>query len=183
MGRLNFDGSVDSAFRGFRGGVDGTTNTFNLVEDGSGDLFVTGSFSRITDTLFVPGFIRLNSDASVDDNTPRYNADGSPDPSSPWFQAGSPTLLTRAKDGTNDWFVVTASLTEDGTSPASQLRRFKADGTPDPNFAAGQVSGGITLILPAPDNTGDVYVAGEYTTYNSVPVGHLVRIKRDGGRR
>jgi hypothetical protein len=39
---------------------------------------------------------------------------------------------------------------------------------------------GIEIVMPAPDSTGDVYVAGGFTTYNTVTVGHIVRVNQDG---
>ena len=161
-----------------------------LVEDGSGDLFAVRGFSGRPPTF--PGFARLNSDGSIDEGSPRLNPDGTPNLTSPWAEAWFPDFVTKTTDGTNDWFVVGQGLP---SRPTPLLRRFKADGTLDPSFTAGIqatrgeipancVKGGacfgINLILPAPDNTGDVYVAGSFTTYNSVPVGHIVRLNRDG---
>jgi hypothetical protein len=31
----------------------------------------------------------------------------------------------------------------------------------------------INFVVPAPDDTGDIYVAGDFTTYNSATVGQI----------
>jgi len=185
--RLNPDGTIDPAFSRF-GFIEHSPYTMSLAEDGSGDLFIAGDFTLLPPRL--PGFVRLNPEGSIDEPSPRMSSDGNPDPTSPWPGVWFPESLTAATDGTNDWFIV-----DDGTPdrPTPRLRRFKADGTLDPSFTTGQVTrsgmtvqcvsidcDGINLILAAPDNTGDVYLAGAFTTYNSVPVGHIVRINRDG---
>lgn len=196
--RRNADGTLDPAF-GFRP-VDGPPSTFTLVEDGSGDLFVTGNFIRVPENPDIPrpGFVRLNSDGSLDETSPRLNSDGSLDPTSTWPQLYNPTFGTKATDGTNDWFVVTnPNILKGGSRDPSEVQRRKADGTLDTTFTAGQASGtvgtaeclsthssdlcnGINFVMPAPDATGDIYVAGGFTTYNAVPVGHIVRINSNG---
>ncbi len=189
--RRNADGTLDPAFVSFRP-VDGRPSSFTLAEDGSGDLFVTGGFIRVPENTIVarPGFVRLNPDGSLDESTPRLNSDGSPDPTSTWPQVMFPKFLAQAKDGTNDWFVVRGVLT-DGVITSDQLQRHKADGTLDVNFSPGQATGvdastqqcvcaGINLVMPAPDSTGDVYIAGGFTTYNSTSVRHIVRINPNG---
>jgi hypothetical protein len=189
--RLNLDGTIDPGFLMFRG-VDGPPYTVTHVEDGSGDLFVTGGFMRVPENTIIPrpGFVRLNSDGSLDETSPRLNSDGTPDPTSTWPQLMFPKFLTKATDGTNDWFAVTNPNVLNGSLDPSEVQRRKADGTLDTTFTAGQASGlvgpecnlcnGISFVLPAPDATGDIYVAGGFTTYNSVAVGHIVRLNADG---
>jgi hypothetical protein len=46
------DGTLDRAF-GFRP-VDGTVKSFTLAEDGSGDIFITGSFIRVPENTIIP---------------------------------------------------------------------------------------------------------------------------------
>jgi hypothetical protein len=196
--RLNPEGTVDPGFLAFRG-IDGPPNTVTHVEDGSGDLFVTGDFIRAGDNPEIPrpGFVRLNSDGSLDETSPRLNSDVTPDPTSTWPNLMLPHFLTKATDGTNDWFAVTNPNVLNGSLDPSEVQRRKVDGTRDTTFTAGQASGavqgtagcvstginlcsGIDFVMSAPDATGDIYVAGGFTTYNSVAVGHIVRIKRDG---
>ena len=198
VGRRNADGTPDPAF-GFRP-VDGTVKSFTLAEDGSGDIFIPGSFIRVPENTILPrpGFVRLNSDGSLDQTSPRLNSDGTPDPTSTWPQLLFPNFLTKTTDGTNDWFAVTNPNVLNGSLDPSEVQRRKADGgTLDTTFTVGRASGavgtaeclstygselcnGINVVMPAPDATGDIYVAGGFTTYNSVPAGHIVRIHSNG---
>jgi hypothetical protein len=180
--RRNADGTQDPSFATFTS-FD-RLRFFALVEDGSGDIFVSGRFVRccgIDGT--VPGFVRLNPDGTVDQTSPRP-------------QTGFPRPMAKATDGTNDWFVVTNVVnTTDGTLAGSLVERYKADGPLDSNFTVGQTNiadtsqctvinhvlcNGIEIVMPAPDATGDVYVAGGFTTYNSIAVGHIVRVNANG---
>ena len=180
--RRNADGVQDPSFATFTS-FD-RLRFFALVEDGSGDIFVSGRFVRCCGlNELVPGFVRLNPDGTVDQTSSRP-------------QTGFPKPMAKATDGTNDWFVVTNVVnTTEGTLAGSLLERYKADGTLDLSFTAGQTNiadtpqctvinhvlcDGIEIVMSAPDATGDIYVAGGFTTYNSVPVGHIVRINRDG---
>ena len=195
--RRNGDGTLDPVFS-FRP-VDGSPRTFTLVADGSGDIFITGDFIRVPENTIIarPGFVRLNPDGSLDETSPRLKSDGTPDPTSTWPQLMLPKFLTKATDGTNDWFAVTNPNVLNGSLDPSEVQRRKADGTRDTTFTAGQASGaaqgtpgcvstgtnlctGIDFVMSAPDATGDIYVAGGFTTYNSAAVGHIVRINRDG---
>jgi hypothetical protein len=123
--RRNVDGTQDPSFATFSS-FD-RLRFFALVDDGSGDIFVSGRFVRccgIDGT--VPGFIRLNPDGTVDQSSPRP-------------QTGFPKPMVKATDGTNDWFVVTNLVNStDGSLAGSQLERFKPDGVLDPNFTSGQ---------------------------------------------
>ncbi|MDH3632866.1 MAG: delta-60 repeat domain-containing protein [Gammaproteobacteria bacterium] len=53
------------------------------------------------------------------------------------------------------------------------------DGTFDANVGTG-FDGRVTSIVPAADTTGDIYVGGNFTTYQGNPVGALVRLDDDG---
>jgi hypothetical protein len=60
------------------------------------------------------------------------------------------------------------------------IRILRAANTPQCAVVNHVLCDGIEIVMPAPDATGDVYVAGGFTTYNSGAVGHVVRINRDG---
>lgn len=49
----------------------------------------------------------------------------------------------------------------------------------DANVGTG-FDGRVTSIVPAADATGDIYVGGNFTTYQGNPVGALVRLNADG---
>ncbi len=161
--RFNPDGTADAAFT--RPGIGGDNFTrihaIAHVDDGSGDLFIAGSFT------FFSGH-----NGPLPSSFVRINADGTLDETSPHPQAAGGSILTKTTDGSGDWIVY------------SPLQRYKIDGPIDPAFTPGVLTApdfvAVNAILPTPDNTGDLYVAGNFATYNGVPVGHIVRINRDG---
>jgi hypothetical protein len=171
LSRLNGDGTLDSAFAGpnvVAGG--GEIHTIALVEDGSGDLFVTGRFFRFSGD---PNPIGPGTDIGF----ARIDPTGTIDRTSPRPEAGTAEVFTKAQDGSGDW------LAGYHASPQRQstVSRFKIDGPQDPLFMRGLMTGPqVHVIMPAPDASGDVYVGGEFTTYNTIAVGNIVRLNRDG---
>lgn len=170
--RLNQDGSLDPAFdQGV--GISPPTDPFASIlavvpiQDGSGDIFVAGSFRVWGDVNpfgpnAVPGLARVNPDGTLDRDAPTPDV---PDPVSGDLGVSA---LAKAVDGTDDWFVA-----------SSQLGRFKPDGSPDPAFTVGQEANILTL-LPLPDGTSDLYAGGNFASYNGVVVGNLVRLNANG---
>ncbi len=168
--RLKSDGSLDPAFNAGTSAQgtspSSTITTVVPVNDGSGDLFVGGGFltfgSLNPNTHGVQFLARLNPDGTLDRNSPKPEV------------TEAVTLLAKATDGTGDWFVV----------QRQRLSRFKANGTLDPQFATGQSQGdvesAIGTVLPSTDGSGDLYVGGEFSSYNGAAVGNIVRINKDG---
>lgn len=175
--RLNQDGSRDPAFS--------TVNVTSLqftaairavvpVADGTGDLFMGGSFildpagnvNPLFDPTAIKDLARINPDGTRDRESPKPDA------------AGSVYALARALDGSGDWFVAAADA---GTPGGRRLTRHRPDGTLDPQFTVGFINGAVErAVLPVPDGTGDLYVGGRFSSYNGVTVGNLVRINGDG---
>jgi hypothetical protein len=87
--------------------------------------------------------------------------------------------LAKAQDGTGDWFVgVGVSLDE------FRVDRYKADGILDPVFAPGRIQGNeLNVLLPAPDDSGDLYMGGDFLSYNGIEVTHVLRVSREGTLR
>jgi len=171
--RLNGDGSLDPAFNRLTAMIPlglGKINTVVPVGDGSGDLFIGGDFilspsGSPTDPNAIAGIARVNPDGTLDRTSPR-----------PIRNSFGPTAIVRAVDGTNDWFL----------GDQLQLIRFKADSTVDPAFMVGSLTispdeGFPPLaVLPVSDGSGDLYVGANIATYNSAPVGHIVRLNGNG---
>lgn len=170
--RLNQDGTVDPAFNSGVGISPPSNPTDGIltvvpVEDGTGDIFVGGNFRVWGDPdpfgpNAVPGLARVNPDGTLDrtDPTPAIPA---PVPDTPGV-----TAIAKAVDGPDDWFVASSS----------QLGRFKPDGSPDPGFTVGQAN--VLSLLPLPDGTSDLYAGGNFTLYNGMNVGNLVRLNANG---
>jgi uncharacterized delta-60 repeat protein len=137
--RLNSDGSLDGDFNsGFRAGED----SIALAADGSGDIYVSRSSA--------PYIARLNDDGSIDTE----------------FDTG-PTGFDRsvmdiamATDGSGDIYVA-GYFSGYNSTAVNGLARLNRDGSLDTGFVADtrvyQFKGG-QFILPAIDDSGDVYV-------------------------
>lgn len=167
--RLNPDGSVDSGF-GIGDGFDGAVFTIVLANDNSGDLYVGGSFNRYNNQYF-GGIVRLNSDGSVDSLfSPGTGVYG-----------GTVFSIAEANDGSNDLYAGGYFSSYDATS-RKNLVRINRDGSIDP----GLVTTGsgfdypVRAITPANDLSGDLYVGGEFTSYNTTPSNHVIRLNSDG---
>lgn len=168
--RLNANGTLDTVFQPPGHASSGLYLSASVslmvpVGDGSGDLFAVGVFPNINAPQPVVGayrgLVRLNPDGTVDLTSPK------PQPAPDSF----PSALVQAVDGSRDWLV----------GLGGTLLRFKPDGTIDSTFKAGSIAGGgINVITPAADNSGDLYVGGAFSSYANVEVGNLVRIHPDG---
>lgn len=184
LSRLNSDGSHDAGFQPPGHWPDALWESANVslmvpVDDGSGDLFAVGFFPNVAAPQPIEGayrgLVRMNSDGSVDVSSPRP-------PLGPDEQVAA---LMKAADGSQDWLV---GHTVDETQ--SRVSRYRPDGTINPDFTAGQIVGhalfnqprGVPpyLFLPAPDGSGDVFMGGEFSSYNGAAVGNVVRIHGDG---
>ena len=106
------------------------------VDDGSGDLFIAGTFVQFTGGgpavggLPSEGFVRINADGIFDETSPHPNAGGA-------------AVLTKAPDGSGDWF---AGYNGFGTGvgrevPGTNLQRYKIDGPVDAAFTPGVITG------------------------------------------
>ncbi|MBK8478472.1 MAG: hypothetical protein IPL39_19950 [Opitutaceae bacterium] len=58
------------------------------------------------------------------------------------------------------------------------LRRFAADGTPDPTFTVPDISGLVRAVAVQSD--GKIIVGGSFSAYGSVPAKRIVRLLADG---
>jgi hypothetical protein len=137
------------------------------TDDGTGDLLADGIFLATLaagfEDLFALEFVRFNPDGTLDLTSPK------PDVS------GRTAALTKTADGSGAWL-----LAKVADSQRHQVLRFRSDGPRDPTFTVGETVGVVTVIMPAPDDTGDIYLGGAITSYNGVAVGNLVRIRADG---
>jgi uncharacterized delta-60 repeat protein len=177
--RLNNDGTVDTAFNigsGFSGendyGYDGI-EIISPATDGSGDIYVGGWFSAYNG-IGSNKLIRLNSDGTSDAT---FNYEGS------GFD-GAVKSISPATDGSGDLYVGGEFTTYNGTS-SNGLIRLNSDGTVDAAFNVGDGFslyswGGVKCISPAIDGSGDLYVGGDFTSYNGTNSAGLIRLKSDG---
>ena len=171
--RLHFDGSLDPTFNDGPGAASGALiapaiYTVIMANDSTGDLLVGGHFITFGGDLNPNGpnavidLARVNPDGTLDRQTP-----------TPILSPGvNVTVLAVTGDGSGALLV----------GRGGQLTRYTRTAVVDGTFQVGLAQGGtrgITALLPTADGTGDVYVGGDFTSYNGF-AGALVRVKKDG---
>ncbi|HKO30911.1 MAG TPA: delta-60 repeat domain-containing protein, partial [Nitrospiraceae bacterium] len=63
----------------------------------------------------------------------------------------------------------------------NDLVRLQANGTVDPAFATGTgFNNTVFSIAPAGDKSGNLYVGGQFTSYQSITIGRIARLKSNG---
>jgi uncharacterized delta-60 repeat protein len=169
IARLNNDGSIDTGFDAGPSGLNGPVTDSAVATDGSDDIYVVGNF----------GLVRLNSDGSRD-------AGFVVDSSVYQFQGGA--FILPAIDGSGDVYAhATNTNNED-------VIRLNNDGSIDTGFIIGEGfdykgssptfighNGNLNDAAITTDGSGDIYVAGNFTHYNSQSVvTHLVRLNTSG---
>jgi len=165
--RLNADGSIDSGFNAGTG-ADNIVSSLVSATDGSGDVYVGGSFTDYNGTA-VNRLVRLNADGSIDSG---FNVGTGAD--------GDVQSLAPTSDGSGDVYVGGGFTGYNGTT-VNRLVRLNADGTIDSGFNVGTgADQHVMTVAPAIDNTGDVFVGGDFTTFNGVVVDRLMRLHTDG---
>jgi beta-propeller uncharacterized protein DUF5122 len=166
--RVNPNGSADLFFATGTG-FNNTVYSIALAADGTGDLYVGGAFTSYNQQAGVNNLVRLHANGIVN----------------PTFATGTGfdnTVYTIAPagDGTGNLYVGGAFTTFNGPV-ANDLVRLHANGTVDPAFATGTgFDNTVYTIAPAGDGTGNLYVGGAFTTYQSSTAGRIVRLSSQG---
>lgn len=165
--RLNANGALDSRFT-VGTGFNGSVYSVAPAKGGSAYMYVGGRFTDYNGRG-VTRLMRLNADGAID-------AD---------FNAGigfsnAVYSVASAEDGSGDVYVGGLFSSYNGTK-AVRLVRLNADGTVDTDFNVGTgFDGTVYTVAPAIDGSGDVYVGGQFSTYNGTAVTRLVRLNADG---
>ena len=88
--------------------------------------------------------------------------------------------ITPAADGSGDVYVGGDFTTYNGAQTI-RIVRLNANGTIDPAFATGVgFNGSVHNIVPAGTLSGNVYVGGDFTTYNGIQETRIVRLNANG---
>jgi uncharacterized delta-60 repeat protein len=160
--RLNSDGSIDVAFDTGLTGFDGFVLSIAVATDGSGDVYVGGSFTNYDGTA-VNYITRLNNDGSLDSTF---------DTGIAGFNS-SVKALTVAIDGSGDTYVGGGFSDYNGMGTAG-IVRLNSDGSRDMGFTAGtEFEGIIEMITVATDGSGDIYA-------DTKDKGQIARLNNDG---
>jgi hypothetical protein len=176
--RLNDDGTIDSAFN-IGTGFDDLVLNIAAATDGSGDIYAVGQFSVFRGNNR-NGIVRINSDGSNDtgfDTGSGFNGDIR-------FNGTVFTVLA-ATDGSGDIYVGGAFATYRGAT-SNGLVRIDSSSAISTGFDVGSGFDGasaqifVTSIAEAADTSGDIYVAGNFTSYRGNPRNGIVRINSNG---
>lgn len=169
IARLNNDGSIDTGFDAGLSGLSGPVTNSAVAIDGSDDIYVVGTF----------GLVRLNSDGTRDTG---FVVDSSVYQ----FQGGA--FILPAIDGSGDVYAHVTNTND------QDVVRLNNDGSIDTGFIIGEgfdykgssptfigSNGGLSDAENTTDGSGDIYVAGKFTHYNSQSVvTNLVRLNTKG---
>lgn len=179
-----------------------------LMPTSSGKLYVGGTLNYYNG-VSVSTLLRLNQDGTLDStfmtglgalcNIPTVGdlapaGDGTSDlyvtqwvgPLSRLHETGAG--VTGFKTDTSDARGSRIAVTQDGSgdvllSAEGRLVRYNPSGelVTAPTFIPPTMEGGgVFTIVPVPDGTGDVYIGGNFTTYNGAAVNNFARIHADG---
>lgn len=164
--KLKSDGSVDASFN-----VAGTNNGFNnsvekIALTSDGKLYAGGSFTQYNGNA-ASRLIRLNANGTVDDS----------------FDIGSGFngkvyALLANNDGT---VFVGGEFTTFNGSSVGRFVKLNEDGSIDTTFEDGTGFNGDVFMIENPgDYSNDIFVGGEFTTYQNQTQNYLVRLDEEG---
>ena len=135
------------------------------VNDGTGDVFVAGSFTTYTNVLS-NRLIRLHANGTV----ARAFSDGFND---------TVLRLVGAGDGTGAMYAL-GSFTQFNGQPTPGFIRLNRDGTRDTNFQLAGMDQPPTALAVIPDGSGAVYIGGSFTNYGAMTIRHLAKLRPNG---
>lgn len=163
--RAQTAGSSDSTFQGVVFGGSGVARATAIQPDGK--IVVAGNFTTIGNSY--PSISR--------NNIARLNSGGTPDTS---FDPGTGTnntvdCLAVQPDGK---ILAGGLFTAAHAQGASYLCRWNTDGTLDPGFATGLVTGEVLGIAVQPD--GKIIAVGSFSTVNGTSQSRITRLNSDG---
>jgi hypothetical protein len=136
--------------------------------------FCVKNISRLYGAGLVAALTLFGIACSSDNNT--NNPASNPIPS---FN-GTVFTISLSADGSKDVYVGGDFTTYNGAQ-ANRIVRLNADGTIDQAFvAASGFDASVRWIVPAAAQSANVYVGGEFTSYNGIQKTRIVRLNADG---
>lgn len=161
IARLNLDGSLDTTFDP---GAGANNTVYCVAEQSDGRLVISGAFSTVNST--------------ARNRLARLNANGSLDTS---FNVGS-GMTARANviiTLPGDKLLLGGLFTTNNGVAINRVMRLNADGTIDPTFSVGVgPDNGVQSMEVQPD--GKILVGGDFTHWNGLSIGNLVRLNPNG---
>jgi uncharacterized repeat protein (TIGR01451 family)/uncharacterized delta-60 repeat protein len=188
VGRLEPSGAFDSSFLFNQAGANGSVlQVLSQTPGGTqtnGPVMIVGNFTQV-DAVNRGGIARLNLDGSVDETfNPGSGADSTifafAEASLPSGISNQPSSLA---------YYIGGNFANYNGVPSGGIARLNAStnspgyqGSVDPDFNVGQgVTGSDAAIHAlAVQANGQVVLGGDFTSFNSQPYNHLVRLNVDG---
>ncbi len=152
------------------GGFDGFGVRAIAPVFGSSDIYVGGYFNSYQGTG-ASYLTRLKVDGSINTSMPTGSG----------FNEDVNTLLEVS--GTSGELYVGGYFTSYNGTPANYLIRLDRNGAAATSFNIGTgFDERVLAIAPAPDTSGDIYVAGWFQNYQGVAANRIIRLNSDGTR-
>jgi hypothetical protein len=169
--KLTSTGSLDSTFTGMTTGFNGPVYAIVAVGDGTNDIYVGGSFTTYNGVA-AKQLVRLTSTGAV---SATFTSLG--------FTGGGPTVQALAIDGDGSGTVyVGGNFTKYNGVNAQYLIRLKGTGAADSGFGYGAYfNSQVNAVAMSNDGTNNVYVGGQFTTYNGTPAVRVTCLNSSGG--
>ncbi len=162
--RLNTNGTVDSSFAI---GTAANSTVYAITIQSDGKILVGGSFNSFNGVT-ANRIIRLNIDGTRDNTFA---------PTGTGLNSTANTIVIQS-DG--KYLVGGAFTSYNGTS-RNRILRLNSDGTLDTGYNVGTgTNGTVEKIILQSD--GKAIAVGNFSSYNSVTIGRIVRINTDGSR-
>ena len=167
--RLNSDGTRDTTFTTNNGtGADNYITEVALQSDGK--IVVGGAFTTWNGTT-VNRVVRLNSDGTRETAFTTNAGAG--------LVGGDVYAFAFRSDGK---IVVGGQFTTYNNATVNRLVQLNTDGTRDTSVFAMSYSANTTVSAVALQSDGKILVGGQFTAWNNVTVGRIVRLDSDGTR-
>lgn len=162
--RLNVDGSLDTSFAASGTGVNGWVNMTAVQTNGKA--IVVGSFNS-HDGSSRPGFLRLNTDGSLDSSYATNTSGLNGEVQSIAQMAGGKSVVAGAFSRYN------------GTSTPG-VARLNADGSLDTTFAAVGSGMNTSVYAVVVQSDNKTLAGGPFTSYNGSSRQYVARLNSDG---
>jgi len=183
IAKLKTDGAIDTTFN-VGTGTDGPVMAITRTTDGTGDIYVGGAFTKYNGTA-KSGIVRLKSDGTII-TTFNIGTGFTGSISASATSSMSVKAIAIANDGSNKIYVVGNFTSYNGTARKG-IARLSPDGSLDATFNPGTgfpfdvaAQLGPSRLAIATDSSGDIYVAGSFTSFNGSARNALVRINSNG---
>lgn len=169
IARFNTDGSFDTTFNSGAGPND---SVFTIAQQADGKLLIGGIMTTYNG-IPVGRIARLNLDGTLDQTFNTFGLGANP-------AAGANNQIGDIKVLADGKIMIGGTFTAYNGVAMSRVARLNADGSLDTSFniGTGLSNGEITVITPA--SNGQVYIGGNFNSYNGTVSPRLARINADG---